>query len=112
MLTRSLQIAFVFITFMLPASAQTQRTVSVTGSAETEVMPDIAVINLAIETVDASIVTAKSTTDAAVGEFSKTLQQLGLKPQNITRSSLRIGKRYPTKKIIRSSCSWLRERFL
>lgn len=95
MLTRSLQIAFVFITFMLPASAQTQRTVSVTGSAETEVMPDIAVINLAIETVDASIVTAKSTTDAAVGEFSKTIQQLGLKPQNITRSSLRVGKRYP-----------------
>jgi uncharacterized protein len=95
MLTRSLHIVFVFITFMLPVSAQTQRTVSVTGSAETEVMPDIAVINLAIETVDASIVTAKSTTDAAVGEFRKTLEQLGVKSENITRSSLRIGKRYP-----------------
>jgi uncharacterized protein len=95
MLTRSLHIVLVFITFMLPVSAQTQRTVSVTGSAETEVMPDIAVINLAIETVDASIVTAKSTTDAAVGEFRKTLEQLGVKSENITRSSLRIGKRYP-----------------
>jgi uncharacterized protein YggE len=95
MLTRSLQIAIVFVMLMLPAFAQSQRTVSVTGSAETKVMPDIAVINLAIETVDASIANAKSATDAAVGEFSKTLQQLGLKPENITRSSLRIGKRYP-----------------
>ncbi|MFN7842158.1 MAG: SIMPL domain-containing protein [Pirellula sp.] len=95
MLIRSVQIAIVFVTLMLPAFAQSQRTVSVTGNAETEVMPDIAVIRLAIETVDASIANAKSKTDAAVVEFSKTLQQLGLKSENIIRSSLRIGKQYP-----------------
>jgi uncharacterized protein YggE len=95
MLIRSVQIAIVFVTLMLPAFAQSQRTVSVTGNAETEVMPDIAVIRLAIETVDASIANAKSKTDAAVVEFSKTLEQLGLKSENITRSSLRIGKQYP-----------------
>ena len=95
MLTRSVQTTIFFVTLMLPALGQSQRTVSVTGNAETEVMPDIAVISLAIETVDASIATAKSKTDAAVVEFRKTLEQLGLKSENITRSSLRIGKRYP-----------------
>jgi uncharacterized protein YggE len=95
MLTHLLPVVIVLSLLTTNAFGQSQRTVSVTGNAETEVMPDVAIIGLAIETVDASIATAKSKTDAAVVEFSKTLEQLGLKSENITRSSLRIGKRYP-----------------
>ncbi len=95
MLTRTLHFVIVFAMLNVTAFAQPPRTISVTGKAETQVMPDVAIIGFAIETVDKSLATAKSKTDAAVAEFSKTLKQLGFKSESITRSSLRISKRYP-----------------
>lgn len=88
MLTRTLHFVIVFAMLNVTAFAQPPRTISVTGKAETQVMPDVAMIGFAIETVDKSLATAKSKTDAAVAEFSKTLKQLGFKSESITRSSL------------------------
>lgn len=95
MLTRTLHFAIVVAMLHVTAFANPPRSVSVTGKAETQVMPDVAIIGFAIETVDKSLATAKSKTDAAVAEFSKTLKQLGMKSESITRSSLRISKQYP-----------------
>lgn len=92
-------IATVAMLVLLASHAQAQnfdnrRTVTVTGEAETRVVPDRASITLGVETEGKVVADIKRENDAKVRAMLKSIQAIGIQEKDIQTSQLSIEPRY------------------
>ncbi|NOX53148.1 MAG: SIMPL domain-containing protein [Planctomycetes bacterium] len=82
------------VLFVVTASAEDRRTVSVTGYAETQVEPDIATIEMGIFVFDASLLKGKREADAKIASLLNAFETLGVKPSDVQTTQLYVKPKY------------------
>src|SRR5258708_5572458 len=88
-------VAVLFVVLPFGTSkAQAATTISVTGDAQVNVVPDEVIITLGIETSDKVLKTAKSENDQRVGQVIATIKDLGVPAEKIQTDYINIEPRY------------------
>lgn len=80
--------------FQYSAQAQELSVIHVTGYAEKELVPDMAFINLGMETSSDKLEIARGDNATAMNRLLDALKQLGLAKENLTTTGYRVAPRY------------------
>ena len=89
-----LLLALIFAAPLNTVKAQTNRTISVTGSAEVRVMPDEVLITLGIENWSPILKTAKEANDAAMKSLLGVTESMGIEAKYVQMDYVNIEPRY------------------
>ncbi len=76
------------------ASAEAINKITVCGSGEVRLVPDVAVVNLGVETLNESLTTAQQENSDKINNLISTLKDLGISEENIKTKNFYIYQRY------------------
>ncbi|NUM52864.1 MAG: SIMPL domain-containing protein [Candidatus Hydrogenedentes bacterium] len=89
----SLGLALVFIV-AAAAPAETERSISVTGTAVIQVVPDFVAWNVSIVDTNAALLVAKHQNDGRISAAMELIKSLGTQPVDVQTSNVSIHKEY------------------
>lgn len=89
-----LAVTLLFVCLPLRATEAPPRTVSVSGEAEQQVMPDMALINAQVVVVDSDPATARAEADRVSARALSVLRSMEINDEDIDSSALQISPRY------------------
>ena len=96
-INRIVYIPIFALLFLFSTNAQNinqMPTISVTGMAEVNVVPDSAVFNLFVEKVNKDVLAAKKENDASISQIIALTKKFGMEEKDVKTDFISVSKRY------------------